>query len=311
MKHNTRVIPATVSREYEQKYVENYNIVTKQTHKLFMFSADQKIEHLNKDFYDPKKLDPSINDPEHIFKIAQAGYIGALNNHLGLIARYGRDYPTIPYIVKLNAKSNLVALDQSDPVSAPLYSVDDVVNFSQQSGLIIPGISVTIYLGSRYEAEMLTHAAQSIYQAHKYGLLAIVFVYPRGTSVAHPQDPLLTAGAAGLGVALGADFVKIQVPKIETSQDTLAGTHMSLSHWLSIASQAAGKTGVICAGGSKKDSQQYIQELYDQLHVGNMRGCALGRNIFQRPLNQAINFTHAVSKIVYENSSVQEALDLL
>ena len=61
-------MPAMVKKEYENEYKKNYLAITVVEH-LFLFSCDQKIEHLNKDFYGPG-IDPQDNNPEHLFKIA-------------------------------------------------------------------------------------------------------------------------------------------------------------------------------------------------------------------------------------------------
>ena len=52
--------------------------------------------------------------PAHLFEIGarahEEGTIGVLAGQLGLIAQYARDYPDIPYLVKLNSKSHMVKL---------------------------------------------------------------------------------------------------------------------------------------------------------------------------------------------------------
>jgi len=51
----------------------------------------------------------------------------------------------IPYLVKLNSKSNLVKKDMDDPRSQSWYTVDDVVRFKENSGLKIVGVGYTVY----------------------------------------------------------------------------------------------------------------------------------------------------------------------
>src|SRR5579864_9387764 len=94
-------IPADVPKSAHQTYLAHYAAITKNTGNLFLFAADQKIEHLNTDFYG-NTIHPDANSPEHLFKIASQGSIGAFATHIGLIARYGRQYPKIHYIAKLN-----------------------------------------------------------------------------------------------------------------------------------------------------------------------------------------------------------------
>jgi len=72
-----------------------------------LFAGDQKIEHLNDDFYGPG-ISPEDNDPEHLFRIASSAEIGCFATQMGLLARYGEDYPRVKYLVKLNSKTNVV-----------------------------------------------------------------------------------------------------------------------------------------------------------------------------------------------------------
>ena len=111
--------------------------ITRATGKLFLFSTDQKIEHLNADFQaSPQislRISPDAQNPEHFFKIARSGSVGALATQFGLIAHYGKDYPTISYIVKLNSKTNLVPTAAQDPYSAQLNTVCDALRLKRSS----------------------------------------------------------------------------------------------------------------------------------------------------------------------------------
>jgi len=288
-------IPAGVPKETEKIYVKNYEQITKKTNRLFLFAGDQKFEHLNKDFYGPN-IPEEVNDPEHLFKIASEGQIGAFVTQLGLIERYGKKYPNINYIVKLNAKTNIISQDLKDPDSRIMWNVEDVVDFKKISGLNICGIARTIYPGSEAEHEAIRYYEQSVYPAHKHGLIAILFLYPRGKNIEYETDPDLIAGIAGVGACLGADFVKIKTTKrIEDLKQAIG---------------AAGNTGVICAGGSKKDEKKFLQTIYEQMHIAETSGVAVGRNVYQRTLQDAIAFTQAIAAVVYDDKSVEEALKI-
>ncbi len=308
------IIPSTIPASVQETYTKNIATITKNTNKLMLFAADQKMEHLNEDFYG-KNIAADATDPEHLFRIASQGRIGAFATHLGLIARYGRSYPNIPYIVKLNGKTNLIpakthigrwtgmwqymrhAVVGKDPMSTQLWSVNDVVTLQKNSSLNICGVGYTIYLGSEYEQEMLAQAAQMVFQAHQHGLVAILWIYPRSCNIKDDQDPQLVAGATGVALSLGADFVKIKAPHKMND--------------LALAVASAGNTSVICSGGATKKPELFLQELYDQLHTGKTSGCATGRNIFQKSLPEAVAFTRAISALVYDNQSVQDAMAII
>ena len=102
-------VPADVPDELIETFIDNMDAATCGTGKMNLFACDQKIEHLNDDFYDGgKKIPLSSNDPKHLFEIgAKAhaqGTIGVFAGQLGLISQYARDYPELPYLVKLNSK---------------------------------------------------------------------------------------------------------------------------------------------------------------------------------------------------------------
>lgn len=295
-------IPCDVSEHVSDEYVKNLTAITKGAKRLFMFAADQKIEHLNHDFYGPN-IDAGANNPEHIFRIAEQGSIGALATHAGLIARYGRKYQDIDYIVKLNGKTNLVNSKAFDPLSAVMWDIQNVFCLMSENNLNIRGIGYTVYLGSEYEHIMLARAAQAVIQAHQAGLVAVLWIYPRARHITDSATPDLIAGAAGIGNALGADFVKVHVPSAYAGKSGIQA--------LKIATQAAGNTGVICSGGEFISTDELLKNIHEQIFQGGASGCAIGRNIFQRPYEQALALTKAISAIVYNGVSFQEAKKIL
>jgi len=291
-------IPLDVPSEEQERYRENYRKITHGTGRLMLFAGDQKIEHLNDDFAG-EGIHPDDADPEHLFRIASRGRIGVFATQLGLIARYGRDYPDVPYLVKLNSKTNLVGTSQSDPVSSELYHVRQAVDLRDRAGLSILGVGYTVYLGSEYEPLMLYQAAQAVNQAHRYGLITVLWMYPRGKAVKDERDPHLVAGAAGVAAAIGSDFAKVNPPKVGGAVDAAL---------LREAVAAAGRTGVVCAGGSQASVPEFLQQLHDQIHVGGTVGNATGRNIHQRSLDEAVRFCNAISAITLDGASVDEAM---
>ncbi len=299
MKYN---IPADVPKNKESLYKKNLKSVTNGTNRLMLFAGDQKVEHLNNDFYG-KDIPLEDNSPEHMFQIASKAKIGVFATQFGLISRYGREYKNIPYLVKLNSKTNLVPYEEQDPYSQAWLSVADVVNFAKTSGLDIKGVGYTLYLGGEHEHAMLAQAAHIVHEAHKNGLLVVLWIYPKGKFIKNEHDGHLIAGAAGVGVALGADFVKLKVPfDIRGNFDSEA---------LQEVTMAAGRSGILCEGGAKVDEKAFLTELYTQIHVSRSRGNGTGRNIHQRPLKEAIKMANAIYAITSENASVKEALKLL
>jgi fructose-bisphosphate aldolase/6-deoxy-5-ketofructose 1-phosphate synthase len=297
---NEIYIPGDVPNGSINEFVNNYDLITHGSGRLMLFAGDQKIEHLNKDFYG-EGIHEDDNEPEHLFKIADAAEIGLLATQLGLISMYGGDYPEIPYLVKLNSKTNLVKTAQRDPISPTLTDVAQVVEFKKNSGLEIIGIGYTIYLGSEFEHIMLREAVQAVYKAHQAGLISVLWIYPRGQAVKDEKDADLIAGATGVAATIGADFVKINPPK----KDGVASADLLIR-----AVKAAGKTKVICAGGSSTDPKAFLQSLHDQINIAGVSGNATGRNIHQKSFEEAVRMCNAISAITIHDKSVEEAVNI-
>jgi fructose-bisphosphate aldolase/6-deoxy-5-ketofructose 1-phosphate synthase len=294
------LVPGDVPQTMRETYTHNYLAATRESGRLMLFAGDQKVEHLNDDFYG-EGIHPDDGDPEHLFRIASRGRIGVFATQLGLIARYGMDYPEVRHLVKLNSKTHLVKTAQQDPLSRQWFDVEQVVAFQKNSSLNIVGVGYTIYLGSEYEATMLQQAAQMVYQAHQHGLLTVLWIYPRGKAVKDERDPHLIAGATGVAASLGTDFVKVNYPK----KEGLVSREIFKQ-----AVRAAGRTRVVCAGGSSVDARTFLQTLHDQIYVSGAAGNATGRNIHQKSLDEAIRMCNAIYAITVDEASVEQALKI-
>ncbi|MDW5550609.1 aldolase [Methanosarcina sp.] len=293
-------VPLDVPKAKRETYLKNYMEITRESGKLMLFAGDQKVEHLNDDFYGEGVPEDDAN-PEHLFEIASKTKIGVFATQLGLIARYGMDYRNVPYLVKINSKTNLVKTSQADPFSNLWYDVDQVVKFKENSGLKILGVGYTVYLGSEFEAEMLVQAAQVVHNAHQHGMVSVLWLYPRGTAVKDEKDPHLIAGATGVGVCLGTDFAKVNYPEKEGTNSAEAFKE---------AVKSAGRTKVVCAGGASDEVDDFLKKLHDQIHISGAMGSATGRNIHQKPLDEAIRMCNAIYAVTIEDATVKEALKI-
>src|SRR6056297_1418647 len=116
------VVPLTVKNK--NKFKKNYNSVFNKD-KLFLFACDQRVEHLNDDFYGPG-ISKEDAHPKHYFDIAEKGKM-VMVTQLGLISRYAKDYKNIKYVVKLNSKTNLTNKTKPEQYSGMLNTVEDVL----------------------------------------------------------------------------------------------------------------------------------------------------------------------------------------
>ncbi|MDP2944429.1 MAG: aldolase [bacterium] len=292
-------IPLSVPSNKKNEYLKNYRRLTNDSGHLLLIAADQKVEHLNNDFYGPG-ITPEDKNPEHLFKIAAASGGGVLATHLGLISRYGRDYSSLPYIVKINGKTNLGEGEKNS--SKVWWPVEEVIKFKKQSGLKVAAIGYTLYLGGIYEAKMLAKAAKAIFEAHQAGLLAILWVYPRGKNIKE-EDIHTIAGGAGVAAVLDADFVKIKYPYGLKDKKATAVRFKE-------AVEAAGRTKVICVGGDKRPVKELLEHLKAQMSISGTSGLAVGRNLHQRPLEEATRLGAALGAIIFHDKSAAEALTI-
>lgn len=282
-------IPCDVPKSKKKEYEKNYRDLTNNSGNLFLIAGDQKVEHLNSDFYGPGI---SLEDAsaEHLFKITHSIKGGVLATHLGLIAQYGKSYPKLPYIIKVNGKTNLGPNEEKNS-SFLWWSVDEILKFKKDSGLKIAGLGYTVYLGSKHEASMLKEAAKMTFQAHQAGLLSIIWMYPRGKGI-NEDDIHTIAGGAGVAAALNADFVKIKYPYHLKDRKKAASDFKE-------AVLAAAKTKVICVGGSMRSEEELLHFLKLQIKTSGSAGLAIGRNLHQRSLKDATKLGKNIAKILF------------
>ena len=294
-------IPFDVPRGKQEEYLKNWEIATRGTGRLMMYACDQKVEHLNDDFFGPG-IPKEIANPKHYFEIAKKAKIGVLAAQVGLLAKYADVCPNIPFIVKVNSKTNIIKREDRDPFSNRWLPMADIIDFKKTSGLNIVGVGYTVYIGSAFESESFGQAARIVHKAHQEGLLAVIWMYARGKSVKNEEDVHLLAGGAGVAVCLGADFVKIAYPYSKPTIET--------AKRFKEVTTAAGRTGVICIGGTKMPEKQFLQQIHNQIHISETKGVAIGRNIYQRQLDEAIRMADAISAISLYDYSVEDAYQI-
>lgn len=295
------IIPLTVPKNKRSEYKNNYKLATKNSGNLLLFAGDQKVEHLNDDFYGAG-ISPEDNNPEHLFKIAKNIPGSVLATHIGLLSRYGEDYKELPFILKVNGRTNIDD-DKLSPYNSSWLDLDKVIEFKNQSNLKIVGLGHTVYLGSKEEAKMLQEAAATVYAAHQAGILAIIWMYPRHPKIKDDENYHLVAGGAGVAASLGADFVKVKYPYKTATTDQKAKAFQEVI-------EAAGRTKVICVGGAKQKSEDLIKHLSRQLKNGSA-GLAIGRNLHQRSLQEAATLGSALSAMLHTKASETDSLKLL
>ncbi len=272
--------PLTVPKKYADEYIKNINYLT--SHKA-CFSIADKLTHLNELFYSDD-IPQECNHPGHLFSVSQHPAVTAMITHLGLISRYAKEYSDITYIVQLNGNTVLTA---DEPIAKTLHSVRDVVQFKEQTGCNIIGISYTIFLGSEHEPSMLAAAAQHIMHAHEHGLAAILTVYPRSTQD-HESDSSVIAGGCGIANALGADIVISPVPSGKTPAHRAANFKQAV--------RAAGNTKVVGFDMVKREAEELLQETNALISMASLSGIAVDHALFQQSKKDAAQLCDKITE---------------
>jgi predicted phospho-2-dehydro-3-deoxyheptonate aldolase len=128
------------------------------------------------------------------------------------------------------------------------------------------GVSVHINLGDDHEADMLRDLGTVGNACDRWQMPLLVMIYVRGARVPSPPSDSAIAHAARVAVELGADVIKLPMPR---EIDTLA------------AIASGSPVPVVVAGGSKEVDVQALLERVEGVLQAGARGVAMGRNIFQ------------------------------
>lgn len=249
--------------------IKNLKKITSKRKALFL-AYDQGLEHGPSDFND------KTVDPNYIIDIAKKGKYNALIFQKGIAEKYNLEIKKskIPLIIKLNGKTNLL---KGDPISQQICSVEEAVKLGAVA------VGYTIYLGSKYEQEMIKEFSKIKKQANKLGVPTIVWIYPRGKSIEKKPKTKLMAYCCRVGLEIGADIIKIRYEgKLEN---------------LKWAVKNAGKTKVVIAGGTKKNEKELLKQVKEIMDSGCI-GLAIGRNIWQN--KKPLEITEKIKKIIWK-----------
>jgi predicted phospho-2-dehydro-3-deoxyheptonate aldolase len=216
-----------------------------------------------------------------IIDVADGGATGVVMNK-GMIAQgyrgYGRD---IGLIMHLSA-STILGPSPDDKVL--IGSVEQAIKM----GADAIGIHVTV--GADTEPEMLRDLGFVSEECLDWGMPLFAMIYARGRKVKDPLDLDALKHVARLGGELGADMVT-------TNYTGSVETFKELVKCVSVP--------VLVTGGQKRRSDlDILKSVKGSIEAGGA-GAAIGRNIFQH--ERPFNMTRALSKIIFEGASVEEA----
>lgn len=206
--------------------------------------------------------------------------------HKGIIPYGHRSFgQDIGLILHLSASTNL----GGDPNEKVLVTtVEEAIKLGADA------VSVHVNLGADTETKMLHDFGEMTRKCTEWGMPLLVMIYPRGKKIKDSFDVDLVKHCARVGAELGADVIKTNYTgDIDSFKEVVKGA----------------LAPVVIAGGPKMDSDEKLLEMVrDSIYAGG-RGVSIGRNVFQH--RNVMGITRAISSIVLDNASVEDALKLL
>jgi class I fructose-bisphosphate aldolase len=251
---------------------------------LLFLPIDQGIEHGPRDFFP----NPASKDPEYQFRLAaEAGY-SAIACSYGMASKYYPAYAgQVPLIVKLNSKTDIPPADEAlSPCNA---SVEDAVRIGADA------VGYTLYVGSPKQEDDFMQIRKVREDCDRFGMPLIIWAYPRGRDIETKggRDSFFAVDyAARVAMEMGADVVKLNMPKLNPDKDKDAPApynEMEVTQEEAIRQsvESAGRALVVLSGGSKIDDEKLLGQTRMIMEAGGS-GVIFGRNVWQREWNAAL-----------------------
>ena len=264
------------------------------TGRLLILPVDQGFEHGPASSF---AANPPAYDPLYHPSLAVEAGCSAYAAPFGFLEACSKDFAKkIPLILKANNSDSLY----KDSVS-PIPSVTSGASEALKLGC--SAIGFTIYPGSKACKQMYEEARYLSKEAREAGLPFVIWSYPRGGSLSKKGETAIdvVAYASHIAAQLGAHIIKVKPPTahVEKNQELYQNIQIdSLSERVKhvIQSTFAGRRIVIFSGGASKSKQDVLEEIR-QLSRGGSFGSIVGRNVFQRPKEQALSLLEEIIQI--------------
>jgi class I fructose-bisphosphate aldolase len=264
-----------------------------------LLPIDQGIEHGPRDFFP----NPASKDPEYQFRLAaEAGY-SAIACQIGLATKYYPDFAgQVPLILKLNGKTEVPP--SGEALSTCNAQVEDAVRLGADA------VGYTLYVGSPRQDEDLVQLGGVRRDCDRFGMPLIIWAYPRGSAIDKKggRDSFYAIDyAARMAMEMGADVVKLNMPKIDPEKDKESPAPYSeggfsqedaIRHCVA----SAGRSLVVLSGGSKVDDDRLLEQTRFVLEAGGS-GVIYGRNVWQREWSAALEIIEQIKEIMLSSVS--------
>jgi class I fructose-bisphosphate aldolase len=268
------------------------------TGKMVILPVDQGFEHgPDRSF----AINPDAYDPHYHFQLAVDAGLNAYAAPLGMIEAGADSFAgAIPTILKVNS-SNVLHNGGTAPHQATTACVQDALRLGCSA------IGFTIYPGSDAAFDMFEEITEMAREAKSYGLAVVIWSYPRGGDLSKIGETAMDicAYAAHIAALLGAHIIKVKPPtqalenleaikvyeKVKIPVETL---EQRIAHVMK--STFNNRRIVVFSGGAAKGEADVLNEIRE-IYKGGANGSIIGRNVFQRPREEALKMLENVIQI--------------
>ena len=261
---------------------------------LLLLPIDQGLEHGPRDFF----ANPASKDPLFQLRIAKEGGFSGIVFHIGLAEKYMQHFAgEVPLILKLNGKTEIPS--DAAPISPCVATVEDAVRLGADA------VGYTLYVGSSRQDEDFAQFRKVRADADRYGMPVVVWSYPRGEFAAAKGGTTSFYAvdyAARVANELGADVVKLNLPKINPEKDQTAPKpyntlQVTREEAVRMVVESAGRALVIFAGGEMESDTELIDKARIAMGAG-ATGLIFGRNVWQRSHEEALAMSRHIRELL-------------
>ncbi|MEM2637598.1 MAG: fructose-bisphosphate aldolase [Candidatus Korarchaeota archaeon] len=263
---------------------------------LILLPYDHGLEHGPRDFFP----NPASADPNYVIKLAIETGLNGVVFQPGIAMKYMHAFAgKIPLILKITGKTDI------PPATAPISPQTGSVELAVALGA--HAVGYTSYVGSARQEEDILQLFSIREECDRYGIPIILWSYPRGEAVDAKggRDSIYAVDyAARFANEMGMDLVKLNYPEYDESKaekypEPYKTKFKGASHrqMMEQVVKSAGKTLVLVSGGEKMGDEELLKKVEDSMAAG-VTGFLIGRNIWQRPYEQAVKIISQMKEIM-------------
>lgn len=262
---------------------------------LLVLPIDHGLEHGPIDFFS----NPAAADPDFHFELAVRGGYNGIACQIGFAEKHWSNWAgRVPLVLKVSGKTNVPPDDEAhSPLNA---SVEDAVRLGAHA------VGYTLYVGSPQQSRHAEDLAGIRQGCERHGMPLIIWGYPRGRAMETKggRNSIYAVDyAARVCMELGADIVKLNVPR-KSDKDALMPQKYRELEWdyadgARRVVRSAGRVPVLFSGGSKLSDEDLLEKARLAMDAGGA-GLIFGRNMWQRPMEEALEVSARVKELFRE-----------